>query len=135
MNKKFQFLSHTADIKIQIFGRTREELFKNALEALNSYLGKFIKTKDLKEQEFQIVSNSIEILLVDFLNEALFYIQTENKLISKVGFQELTDCKAQGRFFLKKAKINRDVKAITYHDLALKRDKDKNLSIIITLDI
>ncbi|HOM68486.1 MAG TPA: archease, partial [Candidatus Paceibacterota bacterium] len=79
--------------------------------------------------------NSIEILLVDFLNEALFYIQTENKLISKVEFQELTDYKAQGRFFLKKAKINRDVKAITYYNLALKINKDKNLSIVITLDI
>ncbi|HOM68325.1 MAG TPA: archease, partial [Candidatus Paceibacterota bacterium] len=74
MNKKFQFLSHTADIKIKIFGRTKEELFNNALEALNNYLGNFIETKDFKEQEFQIVSNSIEILLVDFLNEALFYI-------------------------------------------------------------
>jgi SHS2 domain-containing protein len=135
LNKKFQFLSHTADIKIKIFGRTKEELFNNALEALNNYLGNFIETKDFKEQEFQIVSNSIEILLVDFLNEALFYIQTENKLISKVEFQELTDYKAQGRFFLKKAKINRDVKAITYYNLALKINKDKNLSIVITLDI
>jgi SHS2 domain-containing protein len=135
LNKKFQFLSHTADVKIQIFGRTREELFKNALEALNSYLGKFIETKDFKEQKFKIVSNSIEILLIDFLNEALFYIQTENKLISKVEFRELTNNKAQGSFFLKKAEIKKDVKAITYHDLALKNDQDENLSIIITLDI
>ena len=135
MNKKFQFLSHTADIRIKIFGKNQEELFFNAIEALNSYLGNFIETKDLEEEEFQITSNSIEILLVDFLNEALFYNQTENKLIFNVDFEELTNDKAQGRFFLKKAIINKDVKAITYYDLALKKDQDNNLSIIITLDI
>lgn len=135
MNKKFQFLSHTADIRIQIFGQNQKELFSNALEALNSYLGSFIETKDFEEKEFQITSNSIEILLVDFLNEALFYIQTENKLIFNVNFKELTNYKAQGKFFLKKAIINKDVKAITYYDLTLKKDQDNNLSIIITLDI
>jgi SHS2 domain-containing protein len=41
----------------------------------------------------------------------------------------------QGKFFLKKAIINKDVKAITYNDLAFKKEKDNYLSIVITLDI
>jgi len=135
LNKKFKFLSHTADIRIKIFGKNQEELFFNAIEALNSYLGSFIETKDLDEKKFQITSNSIEVLLVDFLNEALFYIQTENKLIFKTEFKKLTNYKVQGKFFLKKAIINKDVKAITYNDLAFKKEKDNYLSIVITLDI
>ncbi len=28
---KFEFLEHTADVKMRVFGKTREEIFKNAV--------------------------------------------------------------------------------------------------------
>jgi SHS2 domain-containing protein len=139
---KFEILGHTADVRLKVSGKDLKELLENALEGLMAVIAEENKlaVSDKKSMIFEVRSSIPEGLLVDFLNEALYFVQTEKKLIAEVNFYELKQ-EADNLFlqaeFLEavSGKITRDVKAVTYHDLEIKKNGKGGLEAIITLDI
>jgi SHS2 domain-containing protein len=120
--EKFTYLSHTADIKIRVFGETLEQIFQNSLEAITNYLSP-IKTEPLKtvEKSIQIISLDQLTLLVDFLNEVISQNQIQKAVFEKAKIEKLETEKA-GRAFLKSVlegykieSFQKDIKAVTYH--------------------
>ena len=68
-------VSHTADVSLNVFGRSIEELFVNAangmyflIEILFDVSPKNVRTIKIEEQDF-------ESLLVAFLSELLFFVE------------------------------------------------------------
>ena len=57
MNKKFEFLEHTADTKIRAYGETIEEAFSNALIATTTVMTnpELIKEKITKKIKIKAV--------------------------------------------------------------------------------
>ena len=53
MEKKFEFLEHTADIKFRAFGKTLEEVFENSALAVSSIYSKEKKIS-LKSKRYRI---------------------------------------------------------------------------------
>ncbi len=92
---EYQILEHPAELRIRVFGKTKEELFKNAAHALADILSpkprtKITRTKNQKlKTKIQIRSIDLNSLLVDFLNEILAKSQI-NKCVYKIA-----DCKLQ----------------------------------------
>src|SRR3989338_310971 len=70
----FEILEHTADLRIKAWGKTKEELFKNALRGM-AYVQK--EEARIKKQEsritkkVQVKSTDMTALLIDFLSEVL----------------------------------------------------------------
>ncbi|MEW5805724.1 MAG: archease [Patescibacteria group bacterium] len=138
---QFKILEHTADVRLKVFGKDLKELLENALKGLMAIIAgeENLAVSDKKSVIFEIFSSDREGLLIDFLNEALYFIQTEKKLIAGVNFYELKQ-KSDG-FFLRaeflladSGKIVKDVKAATYHDLKISQNNGQ-LEATITLDI
>ena len=82
MNKDFELIPHTADIKIRVHGKTLEELFRNALIGMFQSIEPRAKNckqqrgrlvcDDLPEQQIiKVSAGNRELLLADFLSEAL----------------------------------------------------------------
>ena len=124
-NSKFKFLEHTADIKFQAFGKSVEEMFENsALAIFNAmYNGKIKEKKIVKikarGKDFEsLLYNFLEELLILFDGEGFFLAKVENLKIDKKNFKLKAEVIGDDA---SNYKINIDVKAITYHEMFVKK--------------
>jgi len=122
----FVFLPHTADIKFQAFGKTKEEVFENcALAFINSqYKGK-IKKKIKKV--IKVKGKDNESLLYSFLEEILFLIDTKGFLMAKCkvkirGLELEADLVGDD---IQNYNIIIDAKAITYNEMFVRKEKNR----------
>jgi SHS2 domain-containing protein len=119
--KKFEFLSHTADIKIRVYGKNLKEIINNSLLALKSFWKpKLTKTKI--EKEIKVESNNEVNLLIDFLSEVLAKTYIEKAIFVKFEPQELAFYSLSGKIIgYKFIFLSKDIKAITYHQANLQK--------------
>ena len=68
---KYKFLSHTADVKFQAFGKDLEEGFKNSAYALANTITKD-KIKPKETKKIKVKGRDTKSLLYDFLEEFLY---------------------------------------------------------------
>ena len=142
---KFEILDHPAELRLRIYGKTIEELFTNAAEALACVQKKNITLlmrspkecyKNLKKELVKIQSIDLNALLVDFLSEILARSQI-NKKIYKVSNFKILNSSHNNKLSAGQASLeveiigcpveyfDEDVKAITYQDVDIK-SKIKN---------
>lgn len=137
MEKKFEFVGHTADIAVKVYGATKEELFSHAAEAL----GELLVENAVGRPATRIMSFEAETdedLLVDFLNELISLFFTFSFLGRKYSFLfrdhrleavvEGIDIDPAGTI------MNREVKAATYHDLLI-RESNEGFAVMIVFDV
>ena len=129
MEKKFKFLEHTADIKFQAFGKTFGEVFENSALALFNILYDK-KVKEKKSYKIKGKGNDFESLLYNFLEEFLVLFDSKNFLPGKIKGLKLDEknLTVEAEVLGDDAKnYNTDVhiKAITYNEMFVKKDKNK----------
>lgn len=131
MAKKFEFLEHTADIKMRVFGKTREEIFENAVLGMAELQSSKLKSQSskpqFKTQKFiKVKSQNPEILLVDFLSAVLTQSAIEHAVFSKAKIAKLTNTEIFAEIFgAKIEKFDEDIKAVTYHNVEVKQKNDR----------
>jgi SHS2 domain-containing protein len=134
---KYEILEHKADLKIRVFGKTREELFENAM------VGMFESAKYQKNLKPQISKTKVKLksidfpsLLVDFLSEVLYLVETKKLIFEKVEFQKLSDSEIEATLIGKPLKrMGVHIKGVTYHDLDIHQEKDGSWQATILFDI
>ena len=133
----YKFLEHTADIKFQAFGKTPEEVFKNSASALKEVICDKIKVKEKKEKKIKIEAKDYESLLYNFLEEILYLLDAEEFLISEIEKIKINGFKLAAGIVGDKAsdyEFNNPVKAITYNDMFVKKQKSRWISQVV-LDV
>ncbi len=124
----YEILEHRADLKIRVFGKTKKELFKNAMVAMFEVAEYEPEKKDTAyetRQEIKIESFDLSSLLVDFLSEVLYFCETKKEVYHDIEFKKFTEKKLEAILIGKKLKQMRvHIKAVTYHDLILEQKKD-----------
>src|SRR3989344_1831538 len=90
----FEILEHTADLRIKAWGKTKEELFKNALRGM-AYVQKpelRIANGELRiTKKIKVESNDATTLLIDFLSAALTQSQINRVVFYDVKFLKFSD--------------------------------------------
>lgn len=125
---KYKFLEHTADIKFRAFGKNLSEAFENsALAMFNTMYSESVKKKIKKK--IKVKGKDLENLLYNFLEELLFYMDSENFFLSKIKVKidekDLTlEAEAEGDE-TKNYAIHLDVKAVTYNEMFVHKEKNK----------
>ena len=126
--KKFEILSHTADIKATVYGEDIETLFENSSEALSFITG--FQYSDTKEEtiRIKISADNLEDLLVKFLNELIYYAEVKRKAgkvsvkkIYAIEKENVLVCKIEGRSV---SGQEIEIKAATYHNLKIEKQTD-----------
>jgi SHS2 domain-containing protein len=134
---KFKYLPHTADIKFQAFGKTLSEAFKNSALALTNivYDGKVISKKEIK---IKVKGKDIENLLYEFLEEFLVLIDSKDFILSKIKNFKINlkkgNLKIEATLLgdnIEKYESDMHIKAITYHEMFVRKIKDKFVTQII----
>jgi SHS2 domain-containing protein len=133
--KQYEILEHPADLKIRAFGKTKEELFFNTLkgmtESLKPEMGEMIAKRTIK-----ISSPDLGALLIDFLSEVLYLIQTNKEIYTNINFKKLTDIDLEGELIGRKTKrFGEDIKAATYHDLDIHQKENGTWEATVLFDI
>ncbi|MDI6821059.1 MAG: archease [Patescibacteria group bacterium] len=137
--RPYKVLSHTADVKLQVFGHTKEELFQNAVLALNLILlGEEQKKKFIPQGYEKIVvqSKDLNLLLVGFLNEILTRSEINKKVYERIKFLKFSKNDLEAQIFGRNIeKFKKDIKAVTYHKTEINENKRGIFEVILTLDI
>jgi len=116
--KKFELLEHRTDLKIRIFGKTKEELFSNALFGMTESMRPEKEISEKTKREIKIKSPDLAALLVDFLSEVLYLIQVNKEIYTDIKFEKFSDTKLEGKLSGQKVeRFGEDIEAVTYHSL------------------
>ncbi len=132
--KDFEYIPHTADIKIKVYGQTKEELFVHALQGMFQSVGPIIPECKKEEdrvicddlpikREIIIESPDIDALLVDFLSEAIYLCDVYNEVYLDAEITQLADKKIVATLFgiaIEGFDVV-ELKAVTYHELSVKQ--------------
>jgi len=142
----------TADVAYEVYGKTIEELFENAALAVEETMVDITTVRPLRNFQFSIIPGlakrggagnfQLEDLLLDFLNELLFYKDSQgiifctfNIKIKKVNkkYELIADIVGE-KADPKKHKLRADVKAVTRYHLEIKRSNNQYIATVV-LDI
>lgn len=119
----YEYLEHTADAKFKAYGKTDEIKFQNAALAMFNIITDTKKVKNNKEYNINLSANSLRGLIYDFLDELLFYHETEDFILKEIKNLKIENknnkhnltCIAQGDNS-KDYEFIGHIKAITYND-------------------
>ncbi len=78
----FEFKEHEADMGIVGIGSTLEESFEEAAKAMFEIMTDISRVKDKEKVKLEVNSNSLDKLLIEFLNELLFLKDSKAMLFS-----------------------------------------------------
>lgn len=120
-------MDHTADLEIEVWGESLEDLFREAAFGMIDLLE--IRWENGQEHplERQITVEAIdeEGLLVSFLTELLYLLEEEH-LAGKVFDVAIEESRLQADVSCARVEnYVRDIKAVTYHRLNIRRQDDR----------
>ena len=129
MKRAFEIIDHTADIGITVYGTDVKQLFSNAALALFTLITEPKNIEDRLHFKLKVSSADTGSLLVEWLNELIYFFDAQHLLFSRCDIETLADnelyatCHGEG-FDPVKHKIRREVKAATYHMLKLDKNRE-----------
>lgn len=122
----FEILEHTGDAKIKVFGKTKPELFLNALKGMMAVLRPRIAKRGTSSANrlVDVSSSDINALLVDFLSEVNYLVQINHEVYNQAKFLEFSDTKLKAELSGQPVEeFAEEIKAVTYHGLDIKPNK------------
>jgi len=131
----YEILGHKADLKIRVFGKTKKELFLNAVLAMGESLKPNGKSS-IVNRKIKVKSGNLETLLVDFLSEVLYLVQVNKEIYINVEFNKFSDNEIETELSGQKVeRFGEDIKAVTYHNLDVRQKEDDNWEATILFDV
>lgn len=141
-NLRYRILPHTADGKFQAYGPTLGEAFGNAALAMASLMWDWSRIEPRVRHEIRVRGKDLEQLLVRFLGEIVYLLDTEQFLLGRVADLGI-DRDPHGGFELRAAvdgetlrgghEIYGDVKAVTYHDLKIEECDGFTVQVVVDM--
>jgi SHS2 domain-containing protein len=143
--KKYEYLDHTADVQLHSWGDSLKESFEQIAMSMFGYMTEIDKIEMKTEQEIEILldaEDDILNLVFKWLDEWLFLFSAEPFFIPRkiviIEFDaERGYIKAIGygeQFDINKHPQGTEVKAITYSNMQVHKDKPTN-DIYVIIDI
>ena len=133
---RYELLEHTADIMVRTTGADLEECFANAAYALQDQMVEADRVRPLQRVEIDVEGFDKEALLLNFLSEFLFLLDTRRLVFGQ--FLVFIDdnrlhCDAWGEpIDPVRHGAKREIKAITYHMMQV---DEKTPSVTVLFDI
>ena len=139
MSRNFRFIDHTADIAVKLEGSSLEELFIAGFEA---WLFSVVEQNYLDSDEHlnvEMSADSMEELLVSYLNELNFLLNTKKWLCLNVNtikiyesleeFNLIADLKGKkiGNGF----EFKEEIKSVTYHQMEIIKEKNVYSTLVV----
>ena len=141
----FTVFDHTADVGLDVQGETLEDLLKTAARAtFDQMLEDWPAAVETEEEVRAVLPKGLEgdlgELLVDWLQELLYAFETRRLVpltydFEQVGPREVRADVGFGKFDVARHRTRLEIKAVTYHELAVRQEPDGTWSARFILDV
>ena len=127
--ERYRVFDHTADLGLEVYGKDEKELFSNAAFAIFDLIVD-LQEIDIKETRRLVVKGADrEDLLVNYLREILYMLNGEGMLLKDFSILEISSRHLVGEvrgepFNPDKHSIKAEIKAVTYHQVKVEKNKD-----------
>lgn len=126
---RYEIIDHTADIGVIAFGKDLPETFGNAAYAMFDILTDTGRIRETSRFHIQVSADSIEELLVAWLDELLYRYETERIICRRFVIGDMSDRSLSAVAFGEKVdparhEIKAEIKSITYHQLKIEKRND-----------
>ena len=128
--RMFEILEHTADIGFHAWGDSPTELFAAAGLALQSIAVDMGAVEEKFVYPIAAAGDDYESLLVNWLNELLYYLDGERVLISRFQIDQISPERVSGKGWGEPRDSERHapklvIKGVTYHQLTIKEEEGR----------
>lgn len=129
MGKDFDILEHTADTGIVAYGGNINEAFSNAAKAMFYLITNLGPIVEKTHRDIDIIARDKEELMVDWLNELIYFFDTENLVFKRFEVTVTNAFRLKARVYGEKVDKSRHllktgIKAATYHMLKVDENGD-----------
>jgi len=135
----FKILPHTADVRLFLTADKLPDLFKTGLEGMNYIMKNGFSEKDslMRFREVIEVSSVDEsMLLVDFLSEILTLSHQHKAIYHEADFTKFEENSLSAGLIGDMVDgFDEDIKAVTYNETQIKKNKNNEYETIIVFDI
>lgn len=126
MMRKYEFINHTADLGIRVWGESIKELFKNAAYSMFDIIAELDKVIMKDSLRVEIEGERMDELLADWLRDLLCKFNSEGYLLKEFNIKEISKkglkAKAKGeKLDLSRHSLKTEIKAVTYHQLEVNK--------------
>ena len=133
----YEFHDHTADIQVHAVGDSIEQTIREVVLAMMNVMTSSEYIRSEVTRETTISSSDLEILIVNYLTEYLYYFDAERLLFSDVTISPIQFNEDTGEYTLssisfgekfdpQRHEMKTEIKAITYSFLEVIQKKDKS---------
>ena len=124
--KKYEFINHTADLGIRVWGESIEELFKNAAYSMFDTIADLNRVELKKTMKVEIEKEELDELLADWLRNLLYKFNGDRYLLKEFKVETIDTrglkAKVKGeKLDLSRHHLKTEIKAVTYHGLEVKK--------------
>ena len=128
MDRRFELIDHTADIGVTAYGKDLAELLANAACGMLSLIVDTQTVNSTLTRKIELEGQDDIALLVVWLNTLLYELDVNRLLFKEFDIAVLGNtglsavCRGE-RLDLTKHRLIREVKAATYHNLSIVKEK------------
>lgn len=138
--KPFEYIEHTADAGIRVWGDSLESLFTNAAQGLFEMIAVVDSIDDTSAIDIKIESDSAEMLLVAWLDEIIFRHETDEMFFKRAEICTISSTELVAKVYgeptnYKKHIVYTEIKAVTYHQLYVKQKPDNSWEAQVIFDL
>lgn len=135
----YSYHSHTADVIMIVRAESLNKLFETAMRGTSNLLkNNFCNQSPQSSTEKRIVVHSVDIiaLLIDFLSEVLLNSHINKTIYCSLNIVKLTDQEIEASISGTPVEyFDEDIKAVTYHEANVFKNKDNQWEATIIFDI
>lgn len=129
LEKRFEFIDHTGDIGIRVFGEDREQIFQHAAEALFEVITDLDTIQARETRKVTVEADGWEFLLVAWLSEFIYLLDSRQLLFRDFRILSLDENRIEAEvggehYDEDKHPIKTTVKGATYHQLRIYQEED-----------
>ncbi len=139
MGRGFTIFDHPSDLGITAKGASLSEAFEEAARGLISIIADLPSVRPAVARKISFTASDPQQLLVKWLSEILYLYDGQQFIAGEFHVERLTDTKLEGfvrgePFSAVRHHPRTDVKAITYHQVAVRSDRD-GAEVTVVVDI
>jgi len=124
---RYRVFDHTADLGVEIYGKTVEELFVNAAFAIFDLMTDLQDVKITEVRAIVTEGADWEDLLINYLREVLYLFNGEGLILSDYAIAEINSRHLMGEvrgepFEPGRHRVKTEIKAVTYHQALIREN-------------
>ena len=138
--KPFEYIEHTADAGMRVWGESLPTLFTHAAQGLFEMIAVIDSIDETSLINIQLEAESVEMLFVSWLDEIIFRHETEEMFFKRAEICSISSTELIAKVYGEPTDYNKhivytEIKAVTYHQLYVEQKPNNTWEAQVIFDL